>query len=576
MPLETYCFSDFSLVPLSLYGKDNRGRRFCRQKITHAVFPSIHHRSFSCQVKTYQTFSFRQADHLHTIAQIAYSPADYIQALQACIAHGSPPDILANSRYHLDSSALWHEQYKKSEQSQIELRARISELESLHAAERASKQTQRKRKATTNEAGRKVETNARKRLKTPVPDPLSQSLSDSLKALVDQLGTSPLDQKGKGHILRSSVNLFNRTGFNFPHNVFILNKIASTRPLRGHELAIALSRVSSDVRLILSSIKVPPHNNIELTSNVMTRRQWQNSCEASETAGQDLETRLLAIGSILPCLHNAISQLTEGVQGAVAQPRVIHGVIGLLQDLFERLLAFAAENGESSPHAEYSTGKKPQYKAAFPLPDGTVMKLCRLVIRLVTSLDLRRAPDQKILDGFLYFLLGRTGAILRLFVFGPDSNEILHPNYENQTLKITPISYDEERKSAEAQAPYLIYILARIVPFAEEHRIYMTKHAAQAPQPSSLALKDARLSRPAFATLQSTLLAAVFGPMSSADFSDRLTFPLSNDLDTDSRSGSEFDAASMDTAECMADWFKAEVWRVLGWEVLGGKIAWDG
>lgn len=288
------------------------------------------------------------------------------------------------------------------------------------------------------------------------------------------------------------------------------------------------------------------------------------------------------IESILPCLYSVLNQLTQGAQGAVAQPLVIHGIVGLFRDLLERLLAFAAEDGTNSPYAKYSAGKKPQNKAAFPLPDGAVMKLCRLVLRLVTSLDLRRAPDQKILDGFLYFLLGRVGTILRLFVFGPDSNEILnpneirHPNHENETLKLPSISYDEERKSAEAQAPYLIYMLARIVPFAEEHRMYTTTHAVQDSQPSTLALKAARLSHPAFATLQSTLLAAVFGPMSSAEFEDRLASPLLNDLDTDSRPGTEFDTASLDTAECMADWFKAEVWRVLGWDVLGGKIAWDG
>ena len=506
---------------------------------------------------------------------IAYGPTDYIHALQACITHGSPPDKSPNSWYHLDTSAIWHEQYKKSEQAQIELRARITELESLLAAERVSKQTQRKRKVTTKEPGRELNIIDRKRLKTPILDPVSQSLSDSLKPLADQIGTSSSDQEGKRRRIHSSIYLSDCAGCNLPQNIFILQNLASMKPLRGHELAIALSRVSSDIRLILSSIKVLQHTNIVPASNVMTRSQRQDSCRASKTVGQDPDTKLLAIGSILPCLVNVISQLTEDVQGAVALPRVIHNIIELLRDLLERLLAFAAENGKNSPYAEYLTGEKAQYNAALPLSDGTVMKFCQLAIRLVTSLDLCRAPDQKILDGFLYFLLGRVGTILRLFVFGADSNEILHPNYENQTLKITPINYKEERKSAEAQAPFLIYILARIIPFAEEHRIYTTKHAVQAPQPSTLALKTTRLSHPAFVTLQSTLLATVFGSMSSAEFENRIASPLSNDLDTDTHSGFEVDAVKLNTAECVADWFKAEVWRVLGWEVLGGKIAWD-
>lgn len=370
--------------------------------------------------------------------------------------------------------------------------------------------------------------------------------------------------------------LSDRIGCNLPYNVFILQSLASKRPLRGHEVAVALSRVSSDISLILSSLKFPAHTKNGSSSNVTTRSQWQNSCEASKTEGQDLDTRLLAIESIFPCLQNVINRLTEGVQGVVAQPRVIHGIIGILRDLLERLLAFAAADGKNSSYASYSAEKKPHDMAAFSLPDGTVMKLCRLIIRIATSLDLRRALDQKILDGFLYFLLGRIGTILRLFVFGPDSNEILQSNCENSTLKIPPISYDEERKSAEAQAPYLIYILARIIPFAGEHRIDATKHAVQAPKLSILALKSARLSHPAFATLQSTLLAAFFGPMGSGEFEDRLASPPSYDQDPDSRTAIELDAGSLDTAECMADWFKAEVWRVLGWEVLGEKIAWDG
>lgn len=371
-----------------------------------------------------------------------------------------------------------------------------------------------------------------------------------------------------------STNL-NFVGSNLPQNFFTLQKLASTRTPCGHSLAIALSQVSSDIRLIISSITASQHNNIVAVRNVTTRSQERGSCKAHGERGQDLETRLVAIGCIFPCLLNAISQITEGVQGVVAQPRIIHGIIGLLRDLLERLLVLAAENSKNSPYAKYQTGKKLQLKAVFPLPDDTVMKLCRLTIRLVTSLDIQRATDQEVLDGFLYFLLGRVGAMLKMFVFGPDSNEILRPNYESQIPQVTSSSYDEERKAAEAQAPYLIYILARIVPLAEEHRKYTTRHAVQTPRLSIPPLKTARLSHPASATLQSTLLAAVFGPKCSAEFVDGLVYPLSNDVDPDVHIGFESDAAGLETAECMADWFKAEVWRVLGWEVLSGKIAWD-
>ena len=340
-------------------------------------------------------------------------------------------------------------------------------------------------------------------------------------------------------------------------------------------MAIALSQVVSDIHLILSAVTAPQHTKIVVPRNVTTRSQRQNSGEAHRKASQDLNTRLAAIGCLFPCLLNAVNQLTEDVQEAVAQPRIIHDIIRILRDLLECLLVLAANDNKNLPYADYQRRWKPQSKATFPPLDGTVMKFCQLLLRLVTSVDLRRATDQKIWDGFLYFLLDHVGTILRLFVFGPDSSEIPSPNHEGQALKGTPITYDEEKRIAEVQAPYLVYILARIIPLAEEHRKYTVRHAVKAPRLSISTPKGARLSHPAFATLQSTLLASVFGPKSSTEFVDGLAFPLPNDQDADAGSGFESGATRLDTADCVADWFKAEVWRVLGWEVLSGKIAWD-
>lgn len=509
---------------------------------------------------------------------MADNPKEYIEALQACVTHGPRQDNAANARYHVDTSALWHEQYKKSEESQINHRARISELESLHAAakaEIASKQMeQQKRKRHTKAPEPTLDTNSRKRSRPPVLNPVFQSCCSSLKLSVNEPGTS-LAYGGKHRTRCWRVYELNCIGSNLPQHFYTLQKLASARTPCAYNLAIALSQVSSDIRLILSSIKGSQHTDVVAVSNVTTRSQERNICQAYGKTEQELETRLVAIGRIFPCLLNALSQLKEGAQGALAQPRVIHGIIGLLRDLLERLLILAAENNKNSLSLEDQRGKKRQSKASFSLPDETVMKLCRLTIGLVACLGFHRATDQEILDGFLYFLLGRVGAMLKLFVFGPDSNEILCPNPESQTLKVSSSSYDEERRTAEAQAPYLVYLLERIAPLAEGYRTCTTRHSTRAPQLSVASPNPARLSRAASATLQSTLLAAVFGPKSSAEFAEGLAYPLSNHGDSDAHLILQPDAAALEAAECTADWFKAEVWRVLGWEILGGKIAWE-
>jgi hypothetical protein len=128
---------------------------------------------------------------------------DYLQALQACITQGPRAVASANAQHHVDSSALWHEKYKKSEESQIELRARISELESLNAnakAEIPSKILQpKKRKICVKDPEQTLDTNIRKRLRTSAVDSASQSLEHSLKVVADELHTSSLDYGGKSH-----------------------------------------------------------------------------------------------------------------------------------------------------------------------------------------------------------------------------------------------------------------------------------------------------------------------------------------------------------------------------------------
>lgn len=513
-----------------------------------------------------------------TLCHMADNPKEYIEALQACVTHGPRQDHAANARCHVDTSALWHEQYKKSEESQIQLRTRISELESLHAAataEIASKQMkQQKRKRRTKAPEPTLDTDSRKRSRLPALNPVFQSYSSALNLSVNEPGTS-LVYEGRYRTRCRRVYELNCIGSNLPEHFYTLQKLASARTPCAYSLAIALSQVSSDIRLILSSIRGSQHPDVVAISNVTTRSQERNFCQAFGKTEQELETRLVAIGCIFPSLLNALSQLKEVGHGALAQPRVIHGIIGLLRDLLERLLSLAAGINKNSLSLEDQTGKKRKLKTSSSVPDDTVMRLCRLTIGLVTSLDSHRATDQEILDGFLYFLLGHVGAMLKLFVFGPDSNEILCPNPERQTLKVSSSSYDEERKTAEAQAPYLVYLLERIAPLAEGYRTCTTRHSTRAPQLSVPSAKPARLFCSASTTLQSTLLAAVFGPQNSAEFVEGLAYPLLDNVDSDAHLVLQPDAAGLETSECMTDWFKAEVWRVLGWEILSGKIAWE-
>lgn len=187
---------------------------------------------------------------------------------------------------------------------------------------------------------------------------------------------------------------------------------------------------------------------------------------------------------------------------------------------------------------------------------------------LVAALDNNNTTDNQILEGFLFFLLHRIGTTLRVFVFGDDANNILPPkpvlHHPDSTRNY------EERQNAEAQAPYLIFILS--------HTIHTATHRPSPPTATSHVSMNPPITtampprtHPSSTSLQSTLLTALFGPACAAEFSDALPNPetqIQNDW-------AGMDAISSGSEDEVADWFKSEVWRIVGWDVLAGCIAWE-
>ncbi len=123
-----------------------------------------------------------------------------------------------------------------------------------------------------------------------------------------------------------------------------------------------------------------------------------------------------------------------------------------------------------------------------------------------------------------------------------------------------------EAEASEGQAPYLIWMLNRSQPFSsaitnspdDRRQINMAQPDSS---PNDL-YEDARIR------LQHTLVRAVFGEQAAASFEPALEpphDPSEDELVTD------FDKEN-ETAD-VSDWFKNEVWRLVGWDVLRGNIA---
>lgn len=178
------------------------------------------------------------------------------------------------------------------------------------------------------------------------------------------------------------------------------------------------------------------------------------------------------------------------------------------------------------------------------------------------------------MEGLLYFLFSRVGTVLKIFVFENDYPEdflgVLSSS--SQITAIYP-DYEQDQRNAKAQAAYLIYLLDRLMSLIREGSRNATHSSSPTPATPPLGIARQKLSKIPSSALQDTLLHVIFGVSAEpADFSDMLTPPTSPEENL--RHGIADTLLGEGDESGVEDWFKREVWRVVGWDVLGGYIAW--
>jgi hypothetical protein len=184
--------------------------------------------------------------------------------------------------------------------------------------------------------------------------------------------------------------------------------------------------------------------------------------------------------------------------------------------------------------------------------DGTASHLADLLCTMALSLDISRAEDQKVMEGFVSLVLDRVGKMLALYVF----HDLRLP------MSISPrmtfpggleAMADENLMPDDAQheAKYLVRLLGRMMDAGS------TKSVAEANATRSF-VKNSRNR------IQKTLLQAVFGP------DDKLFW---DGLQRPKTPPSQVIDAKETNQEGFADWFTQELWRLVGWDVLRSVFA---
>lgn len=258
----------------------------------------------------------------------------------------------------------------------------------------------------------------------------------------------------------------------------------------------------------------------------------------------------------------------------------LSGVVRLFQTILGRLHKCAldeyvrTEEGAKSGKKRRRTAPKAVRGAALIPSPGHASQakfLTTTLVRMLTDLDASNDVHCELLEGLLCAFLDHLGSSLSLLVFrdsnrdSTDAAGILPPQ---GLLDVAHLDLEAATGSATSESPYLIFILRRAMEFLHSSTNSMSKDSLSlfSLQKTNNLHTDG-LRHSIGQTLQNTLLRGVYG-----DDDDTFYNALRRDEDLDVDEA-DFDKTMEESKpeEDGAEWFIAQLWEHLGWDILSGR-----
>lgn len=305
------------------------------------------------------------------------------------------------------------------------------------------------------------------------------------------------------------------------------------------------------------------------------KSQRQPAAEVVKAAADPGSPEISDAELLFPYVLKVVGRLGEIAVGDLPRSQIVYHIIALLRDIFEHICLLSATRGREKynqslkimkPRSTRSKCLEAIQHETKSVPDDEILSWCRLLVSLIATLDSKRQADQDIQDGFLYFVLTKVGALMKSFVFGLEGNGLLTEGIDLVFDRGLPGSNKVSestramRAISESQAPYVVWIL--------ENAMVTVAQPFGAPiTPSSQGrIRQGILSEKAKVKFQHTLLKSVLGSQAE-DFTDSIQQPRNPSVDLSSM--------PMALQPGIVDWFKAEVWRIVGWDLLKDSVWFD-
>lgn len=344
--------------------------------------------------------------------------------------------------------------------------------------------------------------------------------------------------------------------------------------------ALLKSRERTDPALLAQHLIQAADAVSEVLQNLAKQRP-----DNSEEATKALRNVLAAVIRAMQSLLIGYARLTKIAEGAEVQGQIVYRYVHVLEKSMLMLSDFTKGAGAGSVPATRqerpSTSKgKSKQGAMSSVKQGKHISLdtvSSFVARSMDLLDAKVKAHKPLFEGMAYVLIERLGACLYTLSFGRAraatmEHEIAaaaQPDAIEDDDETSPNKLDEEDvKLAKIEAPYLVRLLAHLMRAAPAHfgastpsKPSKSKAAQKQPMKDNLAIT-------AKERLQRTLVNCMFGTegVDETDlFMDCLRKPVCDTPLPTLPAVKEAD---------VQEWFKEEVWQLLGWEILAREGGW--
>lgn len=292
-----------------------------------------------------------------------------------------------------------------------------------------------------------------------------------------------------------------------------------------------------------------------LSAREVIRGRTQGILKADQVKRDDhLNSVVRAVARTYSLLLRGLDRVSE-LRSHQQVSELIFSLVEMIRELLKCLHETArTQVNDSAPQDAIDSGATKKTPRSQDVPKI----FAQLIMAMLDKLDAKKQAHREMFEGFAFVILERVGKELYTLAFGKEraaslEQEIGRPG----DVLVHSTERDSEDSSrlgrVGAEAPYLLSIFQRAVSLAPAHLTNLDTTARVTRNSNKSSLPTIAKER-----LQQTLVQGMFGPDDA--WRDVLKTPARPRVGTLPPKEGKVDVGM---------WFTEEVWRVLGWEILG-------